>query len=159
MRRIAFGAAAVVVGVIIAGCGGGEEAEPGTISAEITCSAQDSLLASVYMADADPAGTSQWCACGAQVCSVEFGSLGYGDYVLAISDPDSLYTRTEGAEGFAQTIGFYADGGLDQVADTITLSDEQPNANIALNVEAGTYPSTSEADTLDEATSDTLMAR
>lgn len=148
MRRMVFGIAAIILCGIIAGCGGAEEVEQGTIAAEITCNAQDSLLTTVYMADGEAAGSSQWCACGGTPCSVEFTGLGLGNYVLGISEPDSVYRRTQGAEGLAQSLGFYADGGLSQVADTIALSEEQPSADVMIDVESGPYPSPDDADTL-----------
>ena len=148
MRVRAFGTAAIMLCGIIAGCGGDAEVEQGTISAEITCAAQDSLLTTVYMAAGEATGASQWCACGATPCSVEFTGLGLGDYVLGVSEPDSLYRRTQGAEGFARSLGFYADGGLGQVADTIALSERQPSADVTLDVESGSSPSPDDAETL-----------
>lgn len=150
MTRLASGTAIVAISLMmLAGCGADDAEDPGTVSAEITCTAQDSLLATVYLTEGDVAGASEWCPCGSEGCFVEFGGLGYGDYVLGISVPDSVYARTEGTEGFVRTLGYYSQGGIDEVADTITLSGEQPSASIVLDIQAGPMQDAAQADTLD----------
>lgn len=127
--------------VMLTACGTGDEDTPeqGDITAQITCSAQDSLLATVYMAGGDMAAASEWCSCtGSDACSIEFSSLGLGDYILGVGIPDSTYLATEGAEGFVRPLGFYGENELAQdieSATVITLSDDQPRADAVVNLQ------------------------
>lgn len=153
---------ALVLATMLAACGGGGDDEaataPGTILAEVTCTGRDSLLATVYMTSGEAAGSSAWCACGTANCTIEFAGLGYGDYVLGIAEPDTAYRRTEGAGGMAPTIGYYSRGGLGEVADTITISETQPSAQIVLDVAAQPAADSTAADTtaMDTMSTDTL---
>lgn len=136
MNRMKKGLAIWTLSVIIlAACGTDEVETPGTITAEITCTAGDSLLATVYLADGDGGAASQWCPCTSEACSVEFSGLGYGDYLLGIGRPDSLYKATKGAEGFTPTLGYYGEDGLAQAGDTISLSAEQPTSNVVVSLD------------------------
>lgn len=134
--------------VTLTACGTGDQDTPeqGDIAAQITCSAQDSLLATVYMAGGDMAAASEWCSCaGSDACSIEFSGLGHGDYILGVGIPDSTYLATEGAQGFVRPLGFYGENELAQdveSATVITLSDDQPSADAVLNLrdEGSTEP-------------------
>jgi len=140
IRINAFFAICTTSLVMLTACGTGDQDTPeqGDITAQITCSAQDSLLATLYMAGGDMAAASEWCSCaGSDACSIEFSSLGLGDYVLSVGIPDSTYFATEGAEGFVRPLGFYGDNELAQdieSATVITLSDDQPHADAVVNL-------------------------
>lgn len=124
--------------IVLAACGTEETPTPGGIAAQVDCAAMDdSLLVTVYMTGEEVAAASQWCSCGGGTCSAEFSGLGHGDYVLGVGRPDTTYRSTEGAEGFSQTLGYYSDMGLvddSEEATTITLSEEQPTANVNVNL-------------------------
>ena len=123
----------------VAACRGEEEAAPtaGDITASISCSAQDSLVATLYMAGGDRAAASAWCNCGAGSCNVQFVGLGFGDYILGVGEPDSLYRASEGAEGFVRPIAYFGADTLaadPESATAITLSDSQPRADVELDL-------------------------
>lgn len=124
----------LLLAITMAGCGGEEVGNPGTISAQISCEGQDSLIATIYITKAASTAASEWCACGAEPCSISFEGLGDGAYVLGLSRPDSLYRSSQGTEGFTQTLGYYGQGGLADAPDTIVLSEDQPSANIQFSL-------------------------
>jgi hypothetical protein len=107
--------------------------------ANISCSASDSLVATIYMTGGDQAGASEWCACGgAGECSVQFTGLGYGEYLLGIGTPDTTYLATQGAQGFVQQLGYYGGDSLAQNVDTaepINVSSGQPQASVEFALE------------------------
>lgn len=133
--RFAIGAFSLV---ILTSCGEEEAETPGDITAQITCSAPDSLLATIYRSGEEISAASQWCSCaGTDGCSVEFTGLGYGDYLLGVGRPDSTYMATEGAEGFSRTLGYYGQTGIARELDsatTISLSADQPSASVTVNM-------------------------
>ena len=123
--------------ITLAGCGGGETPVQGSITAQISCTESDSLLATIYMAGGDEAAASEWCSC-TQECAVEFGGLGLGDYVLNVGRPDSTYLATDGAQGFVRPLGYYGSVGLAPAVDaatTISLTTENPNASVHFSLD------------------------